>query len=232
MPRRGTASSARSARASPGAPSPAAARLPAARRSYRCAGGCATPTARRPPVPALRARRGRARTRCRPMSRRDRTRTPERRSRMPPAEAPPEYDLGEQAVRRRGESDADPGIEFPLGAEIDVHGRKELLRTAVERRGVADRSESTVILERYCDARGHVERYEGVGGKAEPRSRSRALERAVDHGIERDVRAADPCIDDRADFLGPGVFRVRAPFISNLLRQSHPDDAVPTLGHA
>ena len=122
-----------------------------------------------------------------------------------PVEATAYYALHDQVIVGAGCADADAEIEFPVGRQVQVNRREELLVLVSEGIEIADRAQRAVVFEATRNFLGEVETYLGVRRETPTLILAGAVERLVQRWIEGPVPATYFLVDDGTNLPGPGV---------------------------
>jgi hypothetical protein len=128
--------------------------------------------------------------------------------------------------------DADSEVELPLGSEVHVDGREELLLLLAQRIKTIQRSVGGVVLQPARNLFGDVVAEFRVRRKRHPLIHARPVKRSVQRGIEREIPPPDFAVEDGADFPGPRVGRERGALVSKFSRKAYPHGPMPLFGHS
>ena len=135
-------------------------------------------------------------------------------------------------VGGRGGSNAHAYINLPHRRHVEIGDEEELLLLLVHRRNVADGA----IVRIPLDASAHDPRevVADLGARREPKTLVdvRAMQGALERGIDGEIPASDAFIDDRAYLPGPCVGRECGTLEADLGREAHAHRPSPGIRYA
>src|SRR5262249_43705107 len=150
---------------------------------------------------------------------------------LTPAKAPSNDAFDNQVIGGPRESPADAEVQFPLGRDVQVDRREDLLLLVGNWIEISDRPQRAVVLQAAGYFLRKVIRHFGIGREDPAFIDIHAMQRLIDSGIEREIPSPYLLVDDRAHLPRPGIFRILAALVSNFVRETQPHRPVPFLGN-
>src|SRR5215470_4882081 len=116
-----------------------------------------------------------------------------------------------------GHSHADSEVEFPGGRNVQVYTGEQLLLLVMQRVKARNRTQRAIIFETRADLFGDVIPRLEVRRELKAPLGVGTMDCPIERRVERQVEPPQLLIDDRAYLPGPGVNRILAPLVTDLV---------------
>src|SRR6267142_5643967 len=151
---------------------------------------------------------------------------------MSPAKSSADDALDDQVVGGPGHADADAKVDLPLGRNVKIDRRDNLLLLLRARIEAGHRAERAVILQAAADHLRKIVRNLDVGRELEALAHIRTMQGLIDGRIEGQIPASQLLVHNGTHLPRPGIFGKLPALIADLIREAQPDRPVPFFRNA
>ena len=135
----------------------------------------------------------------------------------PPAKTPPHNTFHDEMIAGICHIHAHPKIKFPVGRNIQINRRKNLVRLLIDRIKLRNGSERPVIFEAAGNLLRKIKTHLHVRREFPSPPHIQPMQRAVERRIEIQIPASDFLVDDRPQLVIPAILGKLPPLLKNPL---------------